>query len=282
MTTARAFFFIARNPRISARSIARLFVVVLAAGGAFVQSGCTEPAQTARADASVAVESSASGRAQDTDDVYSYQRASRDGIGKFYEGREISHVMGHLGAGWLERPQREREERTDLLISRLPLEPDDVVADIGAGTGYFSFPVAERVPEGRVLAVDIQPEMLALMEKRQRELGVDNVEPVLGTITDPNLPEAGVDVIFIVDAYHEFSHPFEMGEAMTRALRPGGSLVLVEYRGEDRSVPIKPLHKMTEAQVRREMAVLGLEWIETQDYLPQQHVMLFRKPADAG
>ena len=185
------------------------------------------------------------------DGSYRFEAASRDGIGKFYMGREISHVMGHRGAGWLERPDRQREERTDLLVERLPLEPDDVVADIGAGTGYFSFPVAARVPEGRVLAVDIQPEMLAIIEQRGRERGIDNVEPVLGTLTDPRLPPGAVDLIFIVDAYHEFSHPREMAVAMFEALRPGGKLVLVEYRAEDPTVPIKPLHKMSEAQAKK-------------------------------
>lgn len=210
---------------------------------------------------------------------YRQVNASRDGIGKVYEGREISHVMGHLGAGWLERPQRERQERTDLLIGRLPLEPDDVVADIGAGTGYFSFPVARRVPEGRVIAVDIQPQMLQIIRERRAAAGVDNVETVLGNETDPGLDPSSVDLAFIVDAYHEFSHPLEMGSALVRALRPGGKLVLVEYRAEDPAVPIKPLHKMSEKQVRREMAVLGLDWVVTEDYLPQQHVLIFEKPA---
>jgi len=210
--------------------------------------------------------------------IYSEKKPSFDGIGKVYMGREISHVMGHRGAGWLERPEREREERTDLLISRLPLEADDVVADIGAGTGYFSFPVAERLPSGQVLAVDIQPEMLARIEQRKSADGISNVVPVLGSVTDPNLPQAGVDLIFIVDAYHEFSHPREMGEAMARALVPGGKLVLIEYRAEDRSVPIKPLHKMSERQAKKEMAALGLDWVRTDDYLPQQHVLIFEKP----
>ncbi|MDJ0654680.1 MAG: class I SAM-dependent methyltransferase [Xanthomonadales bacterium] len=205
-------------------------------------------------------------------------RASRDGIGKFYLDREISHVMGHLGASWLERPEREREERTDLLIQNLPVSTDSVVADIGAGTGYFSFPVARRVPQGRVLAVDIQPEMLDIVRQRADSMGVTNVQPVLGTPTDPGLADESVDLIFIVDAYHEFSHPLEMGQSMFRALRPGGRLVLIEYRGEDPRVPIKRLHKMTEAQAIREMQALGLQWEETRDFLPQQHFLVFRRP----
>jgi FkbM family methyltransferase len=211
--------------------------------------------------------------------IYEYRPGSRDGIGKWYLGREISHVMGHLGASWLERPARERQERTDLLVERLPLEPDDVVADIGAGTGYFTFPVADRVPEGRVYAVDIQPEMLAYIEDRIEETGASNVIPLRGSVRSPQLPTGEIDLAFIVDAYHEFSHPREMGEALVAALKPGGRLVLIEYRAEDPSVPIKTLHKMSEAQARREMAAIGLEWVETQDYLPQQHVLVFRKPA---
>jgi len=175
-------------------------------------------------------------------------------------------------------PEREREERTDLFIQGLPLQPHFVVADIGAGTGYFTFPTAERVPEGRVLAVDIQPEMLEIIEARRASLGVQNVEPILGTITDPGLPDGEVDLIFLVDAYHEFSHPREMGEAIFRALRPGGTLVLVEYRAEDQTVPILALHKMTEAQARAEMEVLGFVWEQTEDYLPWQHVMIFTRP----
>jgi len=210
---------------------------------------------------------------------YTEKRASRDGIGRVYMGREISHVMGHLGAGWLERPEREREERTDLLIDKLPLDADDVVADIGAGTGYFSFPMAERVPDGKVLAVDIQPEMLEMVEARKRQREVTNVETVLGTITDPNLPSDTVDLILIVDAYHEFSHPYEMGTAMADALKPGGKLILIEYRAEDRSVPIKRLHKMSERQAIDEMAAIGLVHLRTDDFLPQQHFLVFEKPA---
>ena len=157
------------------------------------------------------------------------------------------------------------------------MQPDDVVADIGAGTGYFSFPIAQRVPKGKVLAVDIQQQMLDIIAARKEADNVKNIETVMGTEQDPNLPEASVDLILIVDAYHEFSHPYEMGAAMARALKPGGLLVLIEYRAEDRGVPIKPLHKMTQKQSKREMAAVGLEWLRTEDFLPQQHFMVFRR-----
>jgi SAM-dependent methyltransferase len=209
--------------------------------------------------------------------AYSFTSPSRDGIGKWYMGREISHVMGHLGAGWLERPEREQVERTDLLIKNLPLKPDSVVADIGAGTGYFAFPVARRVPQGVVLAVDIQQEMLDIISARSLELGVDNVKTILGDIKGADLAVESVDLIYIVDAYHEFSHPLEMGRAMVEALKPDGQLVLIEYRGEDPRVPIKRLHKMTQAQAKAEMAAIGLRWVKTEDFLPQQHFMVFAR-----
>ena len=209
---------------------------------------------------------------------YTTGSPNRDGIGKFYMGREISHVMGHLGAGWLERPERERHERTDLFISGLSLSEDSVVADIGAGTGYFTFPVAQRVPRGKVFSVDIQPEMLARIARRKALENVANVETVLGETDDPKLPDNEIDLAFIVDAYHEFSFPREMGERLKESLKPGGQLVLVEYRAEDPRVPIKRLHKMSEVQVKQEMAAIGLNWVRTENYLPQQHVLIFQKP----
>ena len=209
---------------------------------------------------------------------YTTGLANRDGTGKFYMGREISHVMGHLGASWLERPERERQERTDLLIAGLSLSEDFVVADIGAGTGYFTFPVAKRVSRGKVFSVDIQPEMLARIARRKALENVVNVETVLGEADDPKLPENEIDLAFIVDAYHEFSFPREMGERLTESLKPGGQLVLVEYRAEDPRVPIKRLHKMSEVQVKQEMAAIGLDWLRTESYLPQQHVLIFQKP----
>lgn len=202
---------------------------------------------------------------------------SRDGTGRFYMGREIAQVMGHRGAAWLERPERERTELPDRVVENLDLQPSDVVADIGAGTGYFTFRIAPLVPDGRVMAVDIQPEMLAILERRMEEEGVPNVAPVWGAVDDPRLQDGTVDVTLIVDAYHEFSYPREMVQSIFDATRPGGRLVLVEYRGEDDSVPIKPLHKMTEEQVRREIEAVGFEFVENRDFLPQQHFLVFQR-----
>ena len=200
------------------------------------------------------------------------------GIGKFYMGREISFVMGHRAADWLNRPSRIEEEMPDAVVDNMNLAADDVVADIGAGSGYFSFRIARKVPNGKVLAVDIQPEMLALIENTKASEGLDNVEGILGQIDDPNLPPDSIDAAIMVDAYHEFSHPFEMINGIYNALRPGGRIFLLEYRGEDASVPIRPLHKMTQAQVIKEMSIFGLEYTETLDFLPWQHMMVFTKP----
>ena len=214
----------------------------------------------------------------DPDSVYREGRASRDGIGKFYMGREISHVMGYRGAGWLERPDREKEEATDLLVASLPLTEDAIVADIGAGTGYFTFRIAHRVPAGKVYAVDIQQEMLDIMATRMQDMNVSNVELVKGSEQSPHLPEETLDLVLFVDVYHELAYPYEIIGALKKSLKVGGKLILVEYRGEDPRVPIKPLHKMTEKQARAEMEAAGLTWVETLDMLPQQHFMVFEKP----
>jgi ubiquinone/menaquinone biosynthesis C-methylase UbiE len=201
-----------------------------------------------------------------------------DGIGKAYMGREISHVMGHRGADWLERPDREKTELPDKVVENMKLKATDVVADIGAGTGYFSFRICPMVSQGKVYAVDIQKEMLAMIEERKKRLNCGNVAPVLGTETDTGLPAGSVDIALMVDAYHEFSFPREMMESIVKSLKPGGRVVQIEYRGEDPEVPIKRLHKMTVAQARKEMAVVGLIWKETKDFLPQQHFLVFEKP----
>ncbi len=203
-----------------------------------------------------------------------------DGIGKFYQGREIAQVMGHQAADWLERPDREAEENPALLLNALHLKSGDAVADIGAGTGYYSRRMAPLVgAQGVVYAEEIQQEMLDLLTNKMAGLHIHNVKPVLGTITDPKLAPASVDLILMVDVYHEFDHPGEMVAAMVGALKPGGRMVFVEFRGEDPkvAVSIKPLHKMTEAQVRKEMSSFPLKWVETLEVLPIQHIIIFRK-----
>ena len=200
-----------------------------------------------------------------------------DGIGKFYMGREIAQIMGHQGAAWLERPSRDLEEQPDRLLEALTLQPTDVVADIGAGTGYFSFRISRLLPQGKVLAVDIQPEMIEILNFFKQEDAIANVEPILASDTDPHLPADSVDLALLVDAYHEFEFPKEMIENIVTGLKPGGRLVLVEYRGENPFIPIKGLHKMTQKQVKQELQALGLTWQKTQETLPQQHIITFTK-----
>ena len=204
--------------------------------------------------------------------------ANPDGIGKRYMGREIAGVMGWQGAAWLEREEREKEERTDLLLKALALKPGMTVADIGAGTGYLSRRMASVVaPDGRVLAVDVQPEMVRMLKRLAQQKGLSNIVPSLGTETDVKLPAASVDLAIMVDVYHELAYPFEVMQSIIRALKPGGQLVFIEYRAEDPNVPIKALHKMSEAQVRREAEVHALVWDRTVATLPWQHMVVFRK-----
>ncbi len=217
--------------------------------------------------------------AQQETDYYELREASRDGTGKFYMGREIAHVMGYQGADWLERTDREIKERTDLLVQALALQPSDVVADLGAGTGYFTFRLSPLVPKGKVLAVDLQPEMIAYLEENKAKQDANNVETILCTEQNPNLPAGTVDLVLMVDAYHEFSYPREVMTSIVQALKPNGRVALVEYRAEDPDVPIKPLHKMTVEQAVKEMRAVGLRLIENKTLLPQQHLMLFGKEA---
>lgn len=210
--------------------------------------------------------------------VYQQQPPSRDGIGKVYLGREISQVMGHEGAYWLERPSRELQEHPQMVVELLELEPDDVVADIGAGTGYMTVRLAEQVPAGHVFAVDVQPEMLELLSARIAEEQLTGIEPVQGAEDDPHLPPESIDVALMVDAYHEFAYPREMMQHLRQALKPGGKVVLAEYRAENPLVLIKRLHKMSERQVQKEMRAVGLNWLKTDESLPQQHLLFFEKP----
>jgi len=211
-------------------------------------------------------------------DRYKQLPASADGIGKTYMGREISAVMGWQGAAWLEREERNREERTDLLLAALALQPGTVVADIGAGTGYLSRRMAPAVmPGGKVWAVDVQPEMVSLMMAGVKHSGLTQIEARLGAVDDVKLPASSVDLAIMVDVYHELAYPYEVMASVLKALKPGGRLAFVEYKAEDPMVPIKPLHKMSEAQIRREAAVFPLDWERTVSTLPWQHVVVFRR-----
>jgi len=200
-----------------------------------------------------------------------------DGIGKVYLGREIAHVMGYEGANWLERYRRDGEEQPQKVINDLNLKSTDVVTDIGAGTGYFSFRIAPRVPKGKVLAVDVQPEMIEILTTLKAKNHLSNVEPILSSTMDVNLPAESVDVALMVDAYHEFEYPQEVMTSIVKALKPKGRAVLVEYRAENPLILIKGLHKMTQTQVQKEMEAVGLTYLETKNDLPQQHLMIFEK-----
>jgi ubiquinone/menaquinone biosynthesis C-methylase UbiE len=201
-----------------------------------------------------------------------------NGIGKFFLGREIAHVMGPGGIPWLDREEREDEEHPQKLVDALELKGGEVVADLGAGSGYFTFRLAAKVGEkGRVLAVDIEPKMLAAIRKKAGELKVANVELVQNTEKDPKLPAGGVDLVLMVDVYHEFAHPYEMMLEVRKGLKAGGRVVLVEYRKEDPKVPIKEVHKMSEEQAKKEMAVVGLSHVKTVGTLPRQHILVFER-----
>ncbi len=198
-------------------------------------------------------------------------------------GREIAGVMGWQGAAWLEREERQREERTDLLLRALALKPGMTVADIGAGTGYLSRRMADQVaPGGRVLAVDVQPQMVRLLRTMIERDQLKNVEASLGAEDDVRLPAGSVDLAVMVDVYHELSMPFEVLASIVCALKPGGRVAFVEYRGEDPAVPIKTLHKMSVAQVRKEADAQNLVWDHAYEGLPWQHLLVFRKQLGAS
>jgi precorrin-6B methylase 2 len=212
------------------------------------------------------------------DGSYQYRSPSTDGIGKLYYGREIAQVMGYQGANWLTRPSRITEERSDMAVDALMLKPSDVVADIGAGMGYISFQLADWVKDGKVIAVDVQPEMLALLETERDKYGLKNIETVLSGEDDPHLAPESIDMAVMFDAYHEFAYPQEMMAGIVSALKPGGQVVLAEYRAENPWVLIKKHHKMSQKQVKKELTAAGLQWVKTDERLPQQHLMFFEKP----
>lgn len=195
-----------------------------------------------------------------------------------YMGRRIAQTMSFHGAPWLIRTEREAEERPSDAIAQLNLKPGMVVCDLGCGNGFYSLEMAKLVaPTGRVLAVDIQPEMLHLLELRSKEGGVENIEPILSTVADPKVPEGSVDMLLLVDVYHEFSHPQQMLAGIRKGLKPNGVIALLEYREEDRTVPIKPEHKMTKKQILKEYTANGFRLAKQYDGLPWQHLMFFEK-----
>jgi len=208
---------------------------------------------------------------------YGKVTASAGGTGKTFAGREIAQVMSWHGAAWLERAERSTEERPDLLLPLLPLRPGMVVADIGAGSGYHSRKIAPLLaPGGKVIAVDVQPEMITLLKKQIAEARITNIDTVLASETDCKLPAESIDLALFVDVYHELLYPIETMQCVKRALKAGGQIALVEFRAEDSRVPIKPQHKMSEAQIKKEASLLGLQWVRTVSSLPWQHLVLLR------
>ena len=201
-----------------------------------------------------------------------------DGTGTFYMGREIAQVMGPGGMEWLDRAQRDTEEHPSQVLNALQLHSGEVVADLGAGSGYFTFRMAPRVGNtGKVLAVDVQPEMLQTLRQRASAQKITNVQVIQASETDPHLPKNALDLVLLVDVYHELAHPYEVMQAVRDALKPDGCVVFVEYRQEDPNVPIKELHKMSVAQLDKEMAAVGLAPVRTIETLPQQHILIFGK-----
>jgi ubiquinone/menaquinone biosynthesis C-methylase UbiE len=197
-------------------------------------------------------------------------------------GRQIAQTMHYLGAPWLIRENRENQERCSLMLANLDVKPGMTVCDMGCGNGFYALQMAKMVgEEGIVLGVDIQPEMLKLMGERAAEQGITNVKPILGTLADPKLPKGEVDLILCADVYHEFSHPEQMLAAMRASLAPNGVVVLLEFREEDPKVPIKPLHKMSKAQVNKELTANGFKLVKEFDKLPWQHMMFFGKDESA-
>lgn len=209
---------------------------------------------------------------------YTVKPGDPNGISKWYMGRQIAHVMSHYGIEWLERKEREMEENTTQLLKNLAIQPGTAIADIGAGSGYHSALLSKMVGNGKVYAVDVEPEMIAYLKNRIKLEGYKNIIPVLSTEQKVSLPANSIDVMLLVDVYHEFSFPYEMTLSMLEALKPGGKLVLVEFRSEDPNVPIKTIHKMSEQQAGKEFKASGFLFEKNLGNLPWQHCLIFRKP----
>ena len=211
------------------------------------------------------------------DSIYQYKKPTRDGIGKIYFDREISFVMDAAGADWLERNTRNEEENTSLAIDKLPINSKSVVADIGAGSGYYSFKIAQKVKEGKVYAVEIQDEFIKILKNNKQEKRIENIEVIKGSEQNPNLPANSIDLAIMVDVYHELAYPHEMLSALSIALKPDGKILLLEYREEDPYINIKPLHKMSIKQVNKEMEANGFKLYSKEEFLPIQHFLVYQK-----
>lgn len=211
------------------------------------------------------------------DSIYEYKTPSRDGIGKIYKGREISFVMDASGATWLERNNRNEEENTSLAIDKLPINKKSVVADIGAGSGYYSFRIAQRVSEGKVYAVEIQDEFIDILTQSKKTKAAKNVEIIKGNEQNPNLPANSIDIAIMVDVYHELAYPQEMLSALAKAIKPNGKILLLEYRAEDPEIAIKELHKMSVEQVNKEMEANGFKLFQREEFLLIQHFLVYEK-----
>jgi protein-L-isoaspartate O-methyltransferase len=256
-----------RLSMVGGRTISRVMFAILSTSPLF---SCGDVAMT---NGTAVATSSASETS-----LYKKSKPSADGIGKIYMGREIAGVMGWQGASWLEREERGREERPDLLMPELNFKPGMTVADIGAGTGYYSRLMSKAVaPNGIVYAVDVQPQMVAMLKEVAAKPEFANIKPVLSSVADVKLPPSSIDLAIMVDVYHELEFPHEVMTSIIAALKPEGRVVFVEYRAEDQRVPIKEVHKMTEAQVKREALTHALMWERTASTLPWQHVIIFKK-----
>jgi FkbM family methyltransferase len=209
---------------------------------------------------------------------YTVKSGDPNGINKWYMGRQIAQVMSHFGIGWLERQEREQEENTTQLLKNLAVQPGMAIADIGAGSGYHSTLLSKMVGDGKVYAVDVEPEMIAYLNERIKREGKKNIIPVVSTEKTVSLPANSMDMMLLVDVYHEFSFPYEMTRSMLEALKPGGKLVLVEFRAEDPNVPIKTIHKMSQQQAVKEFKAAGFSFEKNISNLPWQHCLIFRKP----
>ncbi|MFD2200863.1 class I SAM-dependent methyltransferase [Shivajiella indica] len=211
------------------------------------------------------------------EEPYTYKTPDRDGTGKVYMGREISQVMNFMGMSWLERATRPQEENTELAIKNLPINKQSVVADIGAGSGYYTFRIAKKVPQGLVYAVEIQNSAIQYLQEKSKELNFTNVLTVQGNEQSPNLPENTIDLAIMVDVYHELLFPQEMLQDIRKSLKPDGKLLLIEYRGEDQNVPIKRLHKMTVEQATKELETNGFRLVQNGQFMNIQHFLVFEK-----